>query len=55
MAKKGKKDKSAKSEFGQYKDKESRRRAMEELRQKAIVRAQNNKFHSIFFYRRSRI
>ncbi len=55
MAKKGKKDKGAKSEFGQYKDEESRRRAMEELRQKAIVSAQNNNFRSISLYRRSRI
>ncbi len=32
MAKKGKKDKGAKSEFGMFKDEESRRKAMEELK-----------------------
>ena len=42
MAKKGgKKDKGAKSEFGLYKDEESRRIAMEEMKQKAIVRSEN--------------
>jgi hypothetical protein len=36
MAKKGKKD--AKGEFGMFKDEESRRKAMEEIRQKELVR-----------------
>lgn len=37
MAKKGKKDKKLKGEFGIYKDEESRRRALEEIKQKAKV------------------
>ncbi|KAJ3323390.1 Dynein regulatory complex subunit 2 [Boothiomyces sp. JEL0866] len=39
MAKKGKKEKGNKSEFGIYKNEEERRKAMEEMKQKANVRA----------------
>lgn len=41
MAKKGKKDKAIKSEFGIYKDEESRRKAMDEIRKQEIVVAIN--------------
>jgi hypothetical protein len=37
MAKKGKKEKGAKAEFGQYKDEESRKKAIQEMRQNLLV------------------
>lgn len=47
MAKKGKKgDKGLKSDFGIYKDEESRRKAMDEMRKKSLVLS--------FLYRKSK-
>jgi hypothetical protein len=51
MAKKGKKDKGLKSEYGIYKDEESRRKAMEEIKrqqtEKRMIEEKNFKLNAI--------